>query len=405
MLPRMYARAPRALAATPVPGAARPPDAPERPTLRERPALRERPETYVAGDPAPFPESTLTALWLLGRVPGGALPWPLLHAGRAGRGPGPDVRDATFLGPSGATLAGDVEVHLRATDFARHGHAEDPGYAGVVLHLCWEDDRAAPGTPTPLPGGGAAPTVALRGVLTARDVERLVTLGPDVATTAPPCADTGREEGHGAAESVVDAVRAEGRRRLAERTWRAWRLADRYGFDGAFTMLLDRALASTAGRVHESEERRATLSAAILAALGPDAVEALAEHALASRTRPGGMPGGRAGFAEVLRVEGVGAARAAELAWNAALPLVAALAAAYDDIGLARATAALAEGWPAPRPYGRTRALASALGATPARGRAGALYAQGLLHLQDLWCSRGGCGVCPLSPRATPGEA
>ena len=30
--------------------------------------------------------------------------------------------------------------------------------------------------------------------------------------------------------------------------------------------------------------------------------------------------------------------------------------------------------------------------------RAGALYAQGLLHLQDLWCTRGGCGACPLSP-------
>ena len=94
-------------------------------------------------------------------------------------------------------------------------------------------------------------------------------------------------------------------------------------------------------------------------------------------------------------VEGVGPGRAAEVGWNAALPLLAAAAAAYDDAPLARATAELAERWPAPRPYGRTRALADLLGPPP-RG-AGAQHAQGLLHLQDLWCERGGCGRCPAS--------
>ena len=57
--------------------------------------------------------------------------------------------------------------------------------------------------------------------------------------------------------------------------------------------------------------------------------------------------------------------------------------------------------WPAPAPYGRTRALAALVGDTaggpPTSKRGGALHAQGLLHLQDLWCTRGGCGACPLS--------
>ncbi len=76
------------------------------------------------------------------------------------------------------------------------------------------------------------------------------------------------------------------------------------------------------------------------------------------------------------------------------LPLLAALAAAYDDVALARRTARLADGWPAPRPYGRTRALDELL-----RGPGGGAFgAQGLLRMQELWCSRGGCGVCPLSP-------
>jgi hypothetical protein len=80
------------------------------------------------------------------------------------------------------------------------------------------------------------------------------------------------------------------------------------------------------------------------------------------------------------------------------LPLLAARAAAYDDSELARCSSALVAAWPAPRPYGRTRALATALTSnarTPTGG--GALWAQGLLRLQELWCERGGCGACPLS--------
>ncbi len=360
-------------------------------------SLQEQPEAYRTGaaqrapgeaDRTPFPESTLTALWLLGRVPAAALPLPLVRPGRAGRGPGPDVREATFLLPSGVTRTGDVEVHLRATDFVRHGHLADPAYAGVLLHLCWEDDRASgeAGGPTPLPGGGSAPTVALAPLL--RDparVEALVARGP---SGAEPCAGVASRLGTAEAGARV---RDQGRRRLAERAWRAWRLADRYGFDGAFALLLDRALASTAGRAREDAVRREALAAALRERLGADAVSALAALAGAQ----GAQPPGPAALIAAVQVPGLGRARAAEVAWNAVLPLLAALAAAYGDEPLARACAALADAWPAPRPYGRTRTLTALAGPSPPR--AGALYAQGLLHLQDLWCSRGGCGACPLS--------
>src|SRR5690606_17027871 len=114
-------------------------------------------------------------------------------------------------------------------------------YAGVVLHLCWVDDRPDRGAPTPLPGpggtpgAGSAPTVALSSVLTEREVERLVALGPNLDVTAPPCTVEGDRVGP---EEVARSVRDEGRRRLAERTWRAWRLADRYGFEEALEMLI-----------------------------------------------------------------------------------------------------------------------------------------------------------------------
>jgi hypothetical protein len=98
-----------------------------------------------------------------------------------------------------------------------------------------------------------------------------------------------------------------------------------------------------------------------------------------------------------------GRARVTEIGWNAALPLLAADAAAYGDTELARAVATLIDRWPARRPYGRTEALQRLIVRDDEPGtRRGALYAQGLLHLQDLWCERGGCGVCPLSRPAEP---
>lgn len=112
--------------------------------------LRERRASYRAGPAAradraagpaaerPLAERELTALWLLGRVPAAILPWSVLRHGRAGRGPGPDVREALFALPSGVTRSGAVEVHLRASDFLRHGHMADVAYSGVVLHLVWE---------------------------------------------------------------------------------------------------------------------------------------------------------------------------------------------------------------------------------------------------------------------------
>ncbi len=379
--------------------------------------------TVAAPAVASLQERELVALWLLGRVPEGLLPWPLLRAGRAGRGPGPDVREAAFRGPDGVVLCGDIEVHLAATDFVHHGHLDDPGYAGVVLHLVWADDRppaglppnghptnghptnghptnghphsghAVRGTPQPLPGGGAAPTVEVGPALgddPAR-LRRLLRRGP---SGVEPCAAAAEARGLAATSELV---RAEGRRRLAERAWRAAELAAEHGWDGAWDVLLDGALQGSAGRRRETAQERSALGARLAGGLpprgdtpqGPDVLRALRSLAVDGGARP------RALIA-ALRIEGaVGPGRAAEVGWNAALPLLAAAAAAYDDAPLAHATAELAERWPAPRPYGRTRALASLLGPPP-RG-AGAQHAQGLLHLQDLWCERGGCGECPLS--------
>ncbi|MGE0227846.1 MAG: DUF2851 family protein [Dehalococcoidia bacterium] len=348
--------------------------------------LAEQPAPY--GTSQGLAEHELVALWLLGRVPEATLPWPLLRPGRAGQGPGPDVREATFSLPSGVVRTGAVEVHLRASDFARHGHDRDPAYARVIAHLVWEDDRPAPGSPTALPGGATAPTVVVGPALghSPARLRALVRRGP---RGAEPCVEGSSMIG---ADELTRRVRHEGQRRLAERTWHAAALVAERGWDGAWAELLERALLASAGRCHESHARRAALALRITCALGDDPVAGLCRAAAAGPPRV---------LINALRAHGtLGQGRAAEVGWNAALPFLAALAAAYEDIALGRHVAALVAAWPAPRPYGRTRALAGLLG--PAASPAGALYAQGLLHLQDLWCERGCCGACPLSPPSQP---
>ena len=58
----------------------------------------------------------------------------IVHPGRWNRLGGPDFQNAR-LRLDGQAITGDVEIHLRAADWAVHRHANDPAYANVVLHV------------------------------------------------------------------------------------------------------------------------------------------------------------------------------------------------------------------------------------------------------------------------------
>ncbi|MCI0784340.1 MAG: DUF2851 family protein [Chloroflexi bacterium] len=75
----------------------------------------------------------------------------------AGGAAGPDFRDAVVATPQGPRR-GDVELHVRASDFRRHGHHENPAYAGIVLHAVFDAEGEAY---TDLPGGGSAPLLVV----------------------------------------------------------------------------------------------------------------------------------------------------------------------------------------------------------------------------------------------------
>jgi hypothetical protein len=105
------------------------------------------------------------------------------------------VREAVFV-RDGVPLAGDVEVHLRASDFGRHGHGTDHAYDGVVLHLVWRNDLTGP---VALASGATAPAVAVQPALrTAARLRARLRLGPQLP---PPCAAAGRPGRSGCAQA------------------------------------------------------------------------------------------------------------------------------------------------------------------------------------------------------------
>src|SRR5688572_6384772 len=126
---------------------------------------REPPRSSLPISHVSFPlsERDLSRLWRDQTFPAEALVTGagerlrVVYRGRPGGGAGPDFRDALIAAPGGL-LQGDVELHVRSSDFRRHGHDCDTAYAGVILHVVFRDDE---GRPTPLPGGGAAAVVAL----------------------------------------------------------------------------------------------------------------------------------------------------------------------------------------------------------------------------------------------------
>jgi hypothetical protein len=88
-----------------------------------------------------FPEKLLQKVWLRGdfnraasvTADGRAL--RIVHPGKWNLLGGPDFRGARLAFGGEREITGDVEVHLRVADWDAHGHAADPAYDGVVLHV------------------------------------------------------------------------------------------------------------------------------------------------------------------------------------------------------------------------------------------------------------------------------
>ncbi len=399
-------------------------------------------------------EADLWRLWEGQRFPKAALVTAggvglrVIFRGRPGAGPGPDFRGAIISSPHGL-LEGDVELHVRTSDFRRHGHHTDPNYAGVVLHVVFFHDEDGE---TALCGGAAAPVVALGGPQAGRWLERPARWGEPCRTAL----ERMGPEGLGAALDRLGAMRfrqkaAAWRKRLdaglgiEEALWAGLLEGLAYGGEReAFRRLAvalpwsalrsslaadsrrlgaDWGLAVDPGLATDGHRGGAGLGLAARAEeLLGEAYAGLGSPPPARRPRPGNGAARRLEGAAALaaRFAGpglaaslvgplaepetaagvivqaltvprlVGRSRAIEIAGNTVLPLAAALLAAPASYGIEAVFARL----PLPARYGAVRHLHEVTrpGVRPDMRRQ-----QGMLYLLGQYCTQGGCGRCPLS--------
>ena len=85
----------------------------------------------------------------------------VVYPGRVGTAAGPDFRDALLEVEGQGLVRGDVELHIRQSDWDSHGHGGDPNYNGVVVHGALEVSSEE----TRLQSGRRAPVVDLRALL------------------------------------------------------------------------------------------------------------------------------------------------------------------------------------------------------------------------------------------------
>ncbi len=83
-------------------------------------------------------------------------PLVVIYPGRINDDRGADFRDAV-VATSNGVQKGDIEVHVKSSDWRAHGHHHDPVYNRVILHVVmWHDRQVVPNQ-----GGEAVPVLAL----------------------------------------------------------------------------------------------------------------------------------------------------------------------------------------------------------------------------------------------------
>jgi len=84
-------------------------------------------------------------------------PIRIIYPGRRNDDRGADFRDAVIATSQGI-IKGDIEVHVKSSDWQAHRHHQDPAYNRVILHVVlWHNSEAA----TNLHNGKTAPILAL----------------------------------------------------------------------------------------------------------------------------------------------------------------------------------------------------------------------------------------------------
>ncbi|MFY0594328.1 DUF2851 family protein [Roseivirga sp.] len=94
---------------------------------------------------------------------------------------GPDFKEAQ-LTIGAIHWAGSVEIHIKASDWFKHGHSNDANYENVVLHVVYENDKEVKRS-----DGLPIPTIELKGLIKPKLLERYTAIV--TAENKIPCGD------------------------------------------------------------------------------------------------------------------------------------------------------------------------------------------------------------------------
>lgn len=384
-------------------------------------------------------EAEFAAAWAAGawrgqvvRAASGAA-YVIIYEGRRGGGAGPDFRDAVLLRNDGVRLYGDIELHLRPAGWHAHGHASDPRYDGLALHvvLAPARSRAEEAIETPLASGRRAPLVVLGSLAPPRPVPS--NPWPCVACDRSALLARLAEAGWTRFERRVCAAHAHLTVAASSGAGGPWRAEDRalwpelaealaYGRDRAALRACGDHLAAgesldtlqSAGdglpRVERDRLRGLLALAARWEERGPVATLAailyppcLPADALASRK--GALPLAELGrrLARALIVSGgaVSPGRATIVVANVVLPFLAAWGHASGSLRLAERARAVYAALPGLPANTLTRTMSRQLGLR--QQPRGALAQQGLHEVWSATCREKRCAACALaSARGSP---
>ena len=63
----------------------------------------------------------------------------IIHPGHYNTHQGPDFHDAK-IAIGNTTWAGNIEIHIKSSDWIRHNHTADKNYSNIILHVIWQND-------------------------------------------------------------------------------------------------------------------------------------------------------------------------------------------------------------------------------------------------------------------------
>jgi len=130
-------------------------------------AVRERRRRYGNSRSTPIPEVILHRAWRNAGLEHAEVQgrdghtYRITYGGKPGGSVGPDFTDAVIERDDGTVFRGDIEIHVRESDWRAHGHHKDARYNGVVLHVVAAESTDSENRPALKATGVSIPLLAL----------------------------------------------------------------------------------------------------------------------------------------------------------------------------------------------------------------------------------------------------